>query len=92
MTEPTEDLTRLTVNLCRRAVVALSEARAVTEDTATDTVNRALQIYAAMVRAALDPAYRLDVDLFHDGQVYRFQVDERRPSLWRRMFPKRRSS
>ena len=39
-------LERVTVNLTPRAVRALDQAVALTGDTKTDTINRALQVYA----------------------------------------------
>ena len=41
-------LTKVTVNLVPRASVALDEASAITGDTKTETINRALQLYAWM--------------------------------------------
>lgn len=46
------NLTKLTVNLTPRAYDALQRAAEVTGDTRTDTVNRALQAYAALVEAS----------------------------------------
>lgn len=69
-----EELTRLTVNLVPRSVVALADARALTEDTATDTVNRALQIYSEILHAALEPDRSLEVDLFGDDRLYKIEV------------------
>ena len=75
MTTPTpDDLTRLTVNLVPRAVVALANARALTEDTGTDTVNRAIQVYAEIVECAQQPSRVLEVDLFGDGRFYKIEV------------------
>lgn len=42
-------LTRLTVNLTGRATDALEKASRETGDTKTDTVNRALQVYAVVL-------------------------------------------
>ena len=44
-------LTRVTVNLVPRASAALNEAADTTGDNRTDTVNRAIQVYAFIVRA-----------------------------------------
>lgn len=44
------DLTRLTVNLVPRAAAALNEAAQLTEDSRTDTINRALQVYCFFVQ------------------------------------------
>lgn len=54
MTEPYDPgpLTKLSVNLTARSVVALDDARRLTEYTATDTVNRALQMYATVAKTA----------------------------------------
>jgi hypothetical protein len=43
------DLTKLTVNLVPRAVVAMEFGAALAGDTRTDTVNRALQVYAYLM-------------------------------------------
>lgn len=40
------DLTKLTVNLIPRAVAALDAVALLTGDSKTDSVNRALQVYA----------------------------------------------
>jgi hypothetical protein len=40
-----DKLTRITVNLVPRAVVALHEALRITEYNTTDTVNRSIQLY-----------------------------------------------
>ena len=45
-----EELTKLTVNLIPAAVLALDQATQIEEDSRTDTVNRALQIYAFLVQ------------------------------------------
>lgn len=47
-----DDLTKLTVNLIPKAFDALNRGADMTGDTRTDTVNRALQSYTAMVEAA----------------------------------------
>jgi hypothetical protein len=39
-------LTKVTVNLVPRSVAALEDAAAITNDTKTDTINRALQLWA----------------------------------------------
>ena len=73
-----EDLTKLMVYLTPKALAALFAGAEVTEDTKTDTVNRALQIYAAMVQAAAKTPTRggtgfvtntID-DFLGDGQAY----------------------
>ena len=43
------DLTRLTVNLIPKAVTALDTAVQLSEDSRTDTINRALQVYAYLL-------------------------------------------
>lgn len=53
MDEPT-GLTKLTVNLVPRAVVALNRAAEISGDNKTDTVNRALQLYAVAVSYVKD--------------------------------------
>jgi hypothetical protein len=63
------DLTRLTVNLTPRSVKALHVAAEMTELSRTDTVNRALQIYAAMVKSAADGRRaRMVADLLGDDE------------------------
>lgn len=47
----TRALTKLTVNLVDNATDALTKAHEITGDTRTDCVNRALQVYAAIVAA-----------------------------------------
>lgn len=49
-------LTKVTVNLVPRAVDALNAAAEQTGDSRTDTVNRALQMYALLVRDTADGA------------------------------------
>jgi hypothetical protein len=44
-------LTKFTINLVRRAVRALEIATQVTGDNRTDTFNRAIQVYAYIVKA-----------------------------------------
>jgi len=43
-------LTKLTVNLVARAVAALDDVALLTGDTKTDSVNRAIQVYAFLER------------------------------------------
>lgn len=43
-----DGLTRVTVNLIPRAAQALDHLAALTGDTKTDTINRAIQFYAAL--------------------------------------------
>ncbi|MEU8609372.1 hypothetical protein AB0C29_15350 [Actinoplanes sp. NPDC048791] len=47
----TTGLTKFTINLVRRAVRALEIATDVTGDNRTDTFNRAIQVYAYIVKA-----------------------------------------
>lgn len=58
------DLTKLTVNLLPQAVEALDAAAAITGDSKTDTVNRALQLYHQIVLALGEPhrSFVFDVD------------------------------
>lgn len=44
-----QDLSKVTVNLTPRAYNALIDAAAITGDSRTDTINRALQIYVFVV-------------------------------------------
>lgn len=81
----TEGLTRLTVNLVPQAVAALDDVHAFTEDSRVDVVNRALQLYAAIVRLADRAPVRgtgfatatLD-DLLGDGQPYELWIKQGR--------------
>jgi hypothetical protein len=50
----TRDLTKLTVNLVPEAVTALDWAAQLAGDTRTDTVNRALQLYAILMQETCD--------------------------------------
>jgi hypothetical protein len=70
----TEDLTRLTVNLTGAARAALVNAHALTEDTRTDIVNRALIVYWHIAQQAQDPRWSLSVEIFGDGRVYDIEV------------------
>ena len=54
MTADDEGLTKITVRLNSRAAVAMRRAAAVTEDSHIDGVNRALQVYVAIVEAGAD--------------------------------------
>lgn len=56
----TAGLTRLTVNLVPRALAALDLAAEHTGDSRTDIVNRALQVYAAVVRAGVGEVVAYD--------------------------------
>jgi hypothetical protein len=47
-------LTRVTVNLNAPAAAALESASEMTGDSRTDTVNRALQVYAELVRLRVE--------------------------------------
>jgi hypothetical protein len=44
-----DNLTKLTVNLIPEAVIALDQAADIANNSKTDTVNRALQVYAFLV-------------------------------------------
>ena len=48
-----EDLTRVTVNLIPQSVEALKQATEIEENNRTDTINRALQLYAFLVQKTL---------------------------------------
>lgn len=53
---PKNDLTRLTVNLTRRSVVAFEAAAGIEGLSKTDTVNRALQAWAYLLKRTQDGA------------------------------------
>jgi hypothetical protein len=55
-TTASEPAERLTVNLTARSSRALQSASSLTGDTRTDTVNRALQVYAFIQQAAAEGA------------------------------------
>lgn len=64
MTAPTVDpatLTKVIVNCTPRAMAALDRVTDLTDDSKTDTINRALQLYAALVATA-------------DGKGFTFEV------------------
>lgn len=57
------DLVKLTVNLTPLAHAALEESAGAFGDSKTDTVNRALHLYDAVVRVALDGGGAVQMDL-----------------------------
>ena len=69
-----EDVTRLVVNLSGAARAALVNAHALTEDTRTDIVNRALIVYWQIVQQAQDPRWQLTVDIFGDDRKFKIEV------------------
>jgi len=50
------ELTRLTVNLIPKAAEALNHAAALSRDSRTDTLNRALQVYDFLLEAQANGA------------------------------------
>jgi hypothetical protein len=52
--QPAADLTRVIVNFTARSVMALDRASGLTNDTKTDTINRAVQLYAALADMLTD--------------------------------------
>jgi hypothetical protein len=76
-----QHLTKLTVNLLPVSYRALEQAAAISEHRRTDVVNRALQLYFAVVKAAAElnsrqdiaTAYRID-DFIGDGDTYEVRV------------------
>jgi len=56
MSSDLTELTRLTVNLTARSVVALNAAAEIEELSKTDTVNRALQVWALLLKEQADGA------------------------------------
>jgi hypothetical protein len=73
------DLTRLTVNLVPSAMTALEDTAIQTGDNRTDTVNRSLQVYAAVVDAAEMGGGKFAID--HGGGLIEVAV---RPARVRR--------
>jgi uncharacterized protein (DUF1778 family) len=72
------DLTRLTVHLNQKARSALAYAAAMTGDTSTDTVNRALIVFALLTEAESSVVRRRTITI--DGVTW-----VRRPKHgWRR--------
>ncbi|MFI9561630.1 hypothetical protein [Nonomuraea endophytica] len=59
-------LERVTVNLTPRSSLALEEAVAITGDSKTDTINRALQVYSYLERIIRDGGKVLVQDAGHD--------------------------
>ena len=76
-----EHLIKLTVYLTAQSDQALEQAAALGEHRRTDVVNRALQLYFAVVKAAAElnsrqdvaTAYRID-DLIGDGDTYEIRI------------------
>lgn len=68
------NLRKLTVNLVPRAVDALQAASNMTGDNRTDTVNRALQIYAYLMEQTLLEGRRLQ-SVDSDGTVRAVEFD-----------------
>jgi len=70
------DLMKLTVNLVPSAVTALADAAELSGHARTDTVNRALHVYAAIVEAAALHGGRLLVD--YNGEFLTLAVRRER--------------
>lgn len=69
-TDPPAGLTTITVNLVPASMVALRQATTLTGDTNTDTINRAVQAYAALLNAStLSTKTRMTFDAFDDGRT-----------------------
>jgi hypothetical protein len=66
-------LTKITVNLVPRAAQALDTACAVTKDSKTDTINRALQLYALMT-SLMDQGWDVYLEQEKDDVVKRERV------------------
>ena len=80
-----EDLTKLTVNLTKRSVIAMEDAAGRSGDTRTDTVNRALQVYQMVMWLTREPGKYMAVDgLVQNGPTYRITVTRLR--WWHRLF------
>lgn len=58
------DLTKVTVNLTPKSMESLERAAALTGDTKTDSINRALEIYASILEVAEAGGDVLDAQLF----------------------------
>lgn len=56
------------------AMAALSEAAALSEDRRVDIMNRALIIYAELLKCGVDSRRYLRIDLFGDGRTYKVMV------------------
>ena len=70
-------MTKHTVNQIPKAVEALDFASTLSRDTPTDVVNRALQIYAAIVRAqALGGRQAVTVENRAGGRELRLTIRE----------------
>jgi hypothetical protein len=76
-----EHVVELTVNLLPVSYRALQQAATISEHRRTDVINRALQLYFAVVKAAAElnsrqdvaTAYRID-DLIGDGDTYEIRI------------------
>lgn len=66
------DLTEVTVNLVPSAVTALADAAVLSGHTRTDTVNRAVHVYAEVCYAAALHGGRFTVD--HNGDTIEITV------------------
>jgi hypothetical protein len=79
-----ERLTKLTVNLTPAAMAALNHAADATTEHRTDTVHRALRVYAAIVDAAqAERRERLEIDnLLGDGRRYSITVQKSDDELY----------
>ena len=73
-------LTRLTVNLVRESVDALNAAAEMAGDTRTDTVNRAIQLYAEVLRLDEGGIGYGRIHMRQQG-VHTIHVDVNRPFL-----------
>lgn len=66
-------LTKLTVNLVARAVAALDDVALLTGDTKTDSVNRAIQVYAFLEREQRTQGKRIFL-IDDDNKMERVQL------------------
>jgi hypothetical protein len=67
------ELTKVTVNLVPASMNALAQAVEVNEDTKTDTINRALQLYAAMtVKIAHGSRF---IEIKPDGETFEWTLE-----------------
>lgn len=83
-----EDLTLLSVNLTPPARSALEKAASLTGDGLTDTVNRALLLYAQVAELAEhEGAYRVDVEDFDDRPLFLLVSRSPLVSQKRKWFP-----
>lgn len=67
------DLTKVTVNLIPRSTKALEEAATLMQDSKTDTINRAIQLYAFIIKKTRNEGNDLCL-ITPDGEVHKLTL------------------